>query len=45
MCANNGKRKQSIDSVKTYVYGTRQGLVCKKEKIKSSNIIKQNKND
>ena len=45
LSANNDKRKQSIDSVKAYAYGTGKGLVCKKEKIKSSNVIKQNKND
>ena len=31
-----------IDSIKTYGYGTKD-LVCKKEKIKRNNIIKQYK--
>ena len=33
-----------MDSTKTYVYGTSQDLVCKKEKIKFSNTIEQCKN-
>ena len=32
---------QSIDSVETYVYGMSKDLMCKKEKIKHNNIIKQ----
>ena len=36
---------QSVDSIKTYAYGTCKDLVCKKEEIKCSNTIKQYKND
>ena len=36
---------QSIDSIETYAYGTIKDLICKKEKIKRNNIIKQYKND
>ena len=32
---------QSIDSVQTYAYGTRKVLICKKEKTKCDNIVKQ----
>ena len=32
---------ESIDSVETYVYGTNEEIIHKKEKIKCSNIIKQ----
>ena len=35
---------QSIDSAETYAYGTRKELICKKEKIKCNNTIKQYKN-
>ena len=35
---------QSIDSIETYTYRMNKYLVCKKEEIKSSNIIKQFKN-
>ena len=31
----------SIDSIETYAYGTSKDLVCKKEKTKCNNIIKQ----
>ena len=31
---------QSFDSIETYAYGTSKDLVCKKEEIKCSNIIK-----
>ena len=34
---------QSIDSIKTYAYGTSKDLVREKEEIKCSNIIKQYK--
>ena len=43
--ANDQKRSQSIDSIETYAYGTSKDVVCKKEEIKSNNIIKQDKND
>ena len=35
------KRKESVDSIETYAYGTRNDLVNEKEDIKCSNIIKQ----
>ena len=35
---------QSIDSRETYAYGKCKDLICKKEKIKRSNIIKKYKN-
>ena len=38
------KRMQSIDSIETYAYGTSKDLICKKEKIKLNNVIKQYKN-
>ena len=44
LSSNDGKRIQSIDLIETYAYGTRKDLVCKKEKIKCDNIIKQYKN-
>ena len=43
--ACNNKRIQSIDSIETYKCGRSKGLVCKKEKIKCNNLIKQYKND
>ena len=45
LSANDGKIIQPIDSLETYAYGTSNDLVCKKENIKGSNIIKQYKND
>ena len=36
---------QSIDSIKTYAYGTSKDLVSEKEEIKCSNITKRYKND
>ena len=35
---------QAIDSTETYASGLNKNLVCKKEKIKCNNIIKQYKN-
>ena len=35
---------RSIDSIETYAYGTSKSLICKKEKIKRHNVIKQYKN-
>ena len=32
---------QSIDSIETYAYVVSKDLICKKEKIKRNNIIKQ----
>ena len=34
---------QSTDSVETYTNGTSKDLICKKEKIERTNIIKQYK--
>ena len=45
LTSNNAKRIQSIDSVQTYASGTSKYIVCKKEEIKCSNKIKQDKND
>ena len=45
MSVNDDKKLQTIDSIETYAYGTSKDLVCKKEKIKIKNIIKQYKND
>ena len=45
MSVNDDKKLQTIDSIETYAYGTSKDLVCKKEKIKFKNIIKQYKND
>ena len=36
---------QSIDSIRTYAYGTSKDLVTEKEEIKCNNIIKRYKND
>ena len=35
---------RSIDSIEAYAYGASKDLMCKKEKIKCNNIIKQYKN-
>ena len=35
---------RSVDSIETYAYGMSKDLICKKEKIKHNNIIKQYKN-
>ena len=43
--ARNNRRIQSIDSIERYAYVRSEGLVCKKEKIKCNNLIKQYKND
>ena len=45
LSGNNDKRIQSIDSVELCAYGTSKKLVCKKQKVKRNNIIKQYKND
>ena len=44
LSSNDDKRMQSIDSIETYTYRMNKYLVCKKEEIKSSNIMKQFKN-
>ena len=41
LSANEVNRKQSIDSIETYAYGTSKYLVCKKEETTCNNIIKQ----
>ena len=45
LSSNDDKIIQSINLVKTYAYGTCKDLICKKDKTKSNNIIKQCKND
>ena len=40
---NDNKRMQSINSIKTYAYGTSKDLVSDKEKIKCNNMIKRYK--
>ena len=42
--ANNDKRKQLIDSIETYAYGTSKNLICKKGEIKCTDIIKSAEN-
>ena len=40
--SNDDKIKiESMESGETYAYGTRKDLLCKKEELKCSNIIKQ----
>ena len=41
LSSNDDKRMLPIDSKKAYAYGTSKDLLCKKEKIKRKNIIKQ----
>ena len=43
--SNDDKRMQSTDLIETYAHGTCKDLICKKEKIKRDNIIKQYKNN
>ena len=43
MCANDDKRIQSIDSTGTYVYGTKEEIIHKKEEFKCINKMKQHK--
>ena len=43
LSSNDEKRIQSIDSIEQCAYGMSEDLVCKKEQIKSNNIIKQYK--
>ena len=33
LSANNDKRKQSMDSLKTFAYGTSEDLICEKKKV------------
>ena len=45
LSSNDDKRMQSIDSIKTYAYGTHKDLVSEKEEIRFYNKIRQYKND
>ena len=45
LISDDDKRMQSIDSIKTYAYGTSKDLVREKEGIKRNDIKKQYKND
>ena len=45
LSSNDDKIMQSIDSIETYEYGTREDLESKKEVIKCNNIIQRYKND
>ena len=40
LSSNDDKTMQSIDSIKTYVYGTSKDLISEKEEIKCNNILK-----
>ena len=40
LSSNDDKRMQSIDSIKTYAYGTSKNLISEKEEIKCNNILK-----
>ena len=42
--ANNDKRKQSIGSIETYTYGTSKNLICRKQEIKCTDVIKSAEN-
>ena len=41
MSASNDQRIQLIDSIETYVYGTNEEIIHRKEEIKCTNAIKQ----
>ena len=41
MSANDDKRIQSKDSIKTCAYGTNKEIIHRKEEIKCNNIIKK----
>ena len=41
--SNDDNRMQSIDLIETYAYGMGKDLICKKEKTKRNNIVKQYK--
>ena len=43
LSSNDHKRIQSIDLVKTYAYGTKKDLICKKEEIQCNSRIKHYK--
>ena len=40
LSSNDDRRIQSIDSIETYVFGTRKDLVSDKEGIRYNNMIK-----
>ena len=44
LSSNDDKRMQSIDLIRTDAHGTSKDLICKKEKSKHNNIMKQYKN-
>ena len=44
MITNDDKAIQSIDSIKTYAYGTNTDIVREEEDIECNNTIKQYKN-
>ena len=44
LSSSDHKIMQSMASTEAYACGTSKDLICKKEKIKSKNIIKQYKN-
>ena len=43
LSSNDDRIMQSISSIEKYTYGKSKYLICKKEKIKCNNIIKQYK--
>ena len=44
LCSNDDKKSRSINLIEIYAYGMNKHLVCKKEKVRLNNIIKQYKN-
>ena len=44
LSSNDNERMESIDSKETNAYGMSKDLICKKEKIRHNNIMKQCKN-
>ena len=44
LTASHDKILQPIDSIEPYAYRAKKDLVCKKQEIKSNNIIEQYKN-
>ena len=44
LISNDDKKMHSSDSIETYAHGTSKDLICRKEKMKHYNIIKQYKN-
>ena len=45
LSSNDNKRMKSIDSIKSYAYGTSKDLVSETEGIKCNNILKRYKKD